>query len=551
MINFSLKRIFIIGDTSTGKTTSAINEVLESGVPTVFYVTSKKIDLNDKENYVRTHTFGNYKYDTLYHDSERVISLNKFSDHKFHLMTIEKALYYFLNNKLDEKSIIIFDEIDTISQNKNYELLIGHINSNYPNNMVIYISATINKNYLIKKLAKFFMLDIKTPDSIIDMGKFERKVNTRFISVKNYRAELINKIKAYCENPLAFGQTIFIIPSKPYIRKLINSDLTKNMFILRSPSPKIKKYLDKIPKDIKVSPDIVSGLRHNIGIIDALSTHSDREFILSLFNRGLLHLLFSTNVIERGINIVANSIFIFESRGIEWDDNQIINMFGRINRSINTKAAQKSLKLPGHFFLISEKKPYYNFDKIYSREYVIKSILKPSDVYFFYLNDNNIINHLINYFDPSVFSALNQYSEFSGVIKFSLGINNIRRVAPELRKFITAKGYTLQNTSDKAILSRIYMKLESKKMFFNLLRFAYRLLYDKFISGKLTQQEYENKIESLIYSYIDHDVKFGYTSLAGINLVKDEIKIARELATHKNTLESASSIFLFNRRTHK
>ena len=55
MLNFDLKRIFVIGDTSTGKTTSTINQVLEKGFPTVYYITSKKVDLNDKEQYVRTH----------------------------------------------------------------------------------------------------------------------------------------------------------------------------------------------------------------------------------------------------------------------------------------------------------------------------------------------------------------------------------------------------------------------------------------------------------------------------------------------------------------
>ena len=77
MIDLKLKRIFVIGDTSTGKTTSTINQVLNSGIPVVYYITSKKIDLNDKEQYVRTNIFKGYHYDTLYHDSERIISLNK------------------------------------------------------------------------------------------------------------------------------------------------------------------------------------------------------------------------------------------------------------------------------------------------------------------------------------------------------------------------------------------------------------------------------------------------------------------------------------------
>jgi len=87
MLNLSLKRIFVLGDTSTGKTTSTINQILESGIPIVYYVTSKKIDLNDKEQYVRTHNFGKYTYDTFYHDSNRVIALNKNAQYQFHLMT--------------------------------------------------------------------------------------------------------------------------------------------------------------------------------------------------------------------------------------------------------------------------------------------------------------------------------------------------------------------------------------------------------------------------------------------------------------------------------
>lgn len=544
MLNLSLKRIFVLGDTSTGKTTSSITQVLESGVPIVYYITSKKIDLNDKEQYVRTHKFGSYSYDTFYHDSDRVISLNKKALYQFHLMTIEKALYYFLNNKLEPDACIIMDEIDSISQNKNYELLVALINSNHPDNLVIYISASINKEYLKSKLANFFMLDMTQEESIVDKGKFDRKVSVAFEHANNYVKSLKNKILAYTNKPIKYNQTIFLIPSKPEIRKLLNSSFIEKLYAFKSPSVKVRKYL-KIAKEKGLSPDVMLALRHNIGLIDALSSHEDRSFVLDLFNKGILKVLFSTNVIERGINVVANSIFIFESKYVRWDDNQILNMYGRLNRSIS---GSKSDVL-GNFYLISEVRENYDFNNIYNRNYIIKSALKYSDVYFFYIHNKNIISHFINTYDANKFEVFNQYEKYSDAIKFSLTLGDIRRIFRPFLNFITSDSSKDPSIDAKAI-NKIVLKLGKGRTLFNALRYIYLSIYKEIIAGHLDKTSYLNKIKTLTYTYINSNLKFSNTDLHGPKLVKQEVAIAEEMLNGKYTIENVPSIFVFSKQKH-
>jgi len=544
MLNLSLKRIFILGDTSTGKTTSTINQVLESGIPIVYYVTSKKIDLNDKELYVRTHKFGNYSYDTFYHDSDRIIALNRRAKYQFHLMTIEKALYYFLNNELEPEACMIMDEIDSISQNKNYELLVALINTKYPNNLVIYISASINKNYLKNNLAKFFMLDITQEDSIVDKGKFKRKVSLAFEHTNNYVKSLREKLLSYANRPLKYNQTIFLIPSKPEIRKLLNSSFIEKIYAFRTPSVEVKKYLE-IAREKNLSSDVMLALRHNIGLIDALSSHEDRSFVLELFNKGILKVLFSTNVIERGINVVANSIFIFESRHVRWDDNQIMNMYGRLNRSIE---GSKSNVL-GNFYLISEVRENYDFDRIYNRNYIIKSALKYSDVFFFYLYNKNIIHHLINTYDENKFEVFNQYSKYADAIKFSLTLSDIRRIFRPFLDFVSSDSSKDPSVDTKAI-NRIVLRLGKSRTLFNALKYIYLTIYKEIMDGHLDKITYLNKIKTLTYTYINANLKFANTNLHGPQLVKQEVAIAEEMLNGKYTIENIPSIFVFAKQTH-
>ena len=543
MLDLTLKRIFVLGDTSTGKTTSTISQVLESGAPIVYYITSKKIDLNDKEQYVRTHSFKGIHYDTLYHDSDRIISLNKKAQYKFHLMTIEKALYYFLNNELENNAVVILDEIDVISQNKNYELLVAWLNTNYPNNTIIYISATLNKERLLKDLSDFFMLDKNNPNSIVDMGKFKRNVSTSFTHVSNYKKAVEQELVTYANNVGKFNQTIFLIPSKPYIRQLLNSNLIKNLYPFREPNMKLSKILRNIHREHHLSNDVLLGLRHNIGIVDALSSHEDREFILKLFNSKIINVLFATNVIERGINVIANTIMIFESRRVRWEDNQLLNMFGRLNRSIGGQTTDKM----GYFFLFSEYRQNYDFSKIYKRDYEIKSCLKYSDVYFFYVIKKDIIRHLINEYDETKFGMFKQYEQFADSIKFSLTMHDIRKVLREISLFLNLVHGT--NTSNGKLLNAMAEKLGNGKTMFNLMRYLYIESYKSYKSGRINQQDFVDKIGALARTYVDKDMKFGISSLYGQQLVKEEIKIAEDLAKGKITLDEANSIFLFKKKS--
>lgn len=545
MINLKLKRIFVLGDTSTGKTTSTINQVLGAGVPIVYYVTSKKIDLNDKEQYVRTHHFKDYHYDTLYHDSERIISLNKNAKYKFHLMTIEKALYYFLNNELEQDAVVILDEIDAISQNKNYELLVAWLNSKYPDNTIIYISATLNEDRLVKELGDFFMLDKTNPDSVVDMGKFKRNVSVAFVNTTNYKKSLEQELETYANNQSKFNQTIFLIPSKPYIRKLLNSDLVKRIYAFRQTNAKVSKSLERVSKEHHLSNDVIAGLRRNIGIVDALSSHEDREFVLNLFNSGVINVLFATNVIERGINVLANTIVIFESRSIRWDDNQILNMFGRLNRSIGGKTTDRM----GHFFLFSEQRSDYYFNKIYERDYMIRSCLKYSDVYFFYVINKNIINHFINKYDEKKFSIFDHYEKYADGIKFSLTMLNIRKISRELSIFLNLIP-NKTNISNERLLNTISAKIGGGKTLFNVLRYLYSKLYDEFASGTINDAVYVEKIKSLATTYVNKNIKLAITSLYGNQLVKNEEKIANEISKNKIQITESQSIFSFKKKTH-
>ncbi len=201
-------------------------------------------------------------------------------------------------------------------------------------------------------------------------------------------------------------------------------------------------------------------------------------------------------------------------------------MFGRLNRSIGGKITEKM----GFFFLFSEQRSNYDFNKIYERNYMIKSCLKYSDVYFFYVLNKNIINHLINKYDEK-----------------KLTMSDIRKISRELSIFLNyVKSKT--NTSDERILNIIAMKLGSNKTLFNILRYLYSKLYQELMNGRITDTDYVGKVKSLATTYVNKNIKLAITSLYGPQLVKDEEKIANEIAKNKMSLNEAKSIFLFKKK---
>lgn len=419
------KRIFIFGDTGSGKSTGTLNYFIEKEIPkNLFYITSRKADLTEKYEYI-TDNFKNY---TVYLHTTPNSPIHfdvRESKEKYppeiHLMTIEKALFFLLNlskNPLDpfkkEPDMFILDEIDSISENQNYELLTAFINAYYEQVKVVYISAVVNTNYIKTKLSNFFML--KNPDnSCYDLGKnnknvvyIHRQLNTTLKKAVNYY------LKDYVMNKEKYGQAIFIIQSLALVERVLeNKDITSLGFFkinksmqkkLETQFPGIYKSLSKIEKE---------ALFHNFGIIDSRMKDEDRAIALSLFNSKQIPLLVSTNSIERGINVVTQSLFLFEGKNSNWLNSELINFYGRINRKKEKKSA-------GYFVFVS-KREKSNPEIVTRRNEKITSLLTKERAALFEFQFPQMKGHFIASpeIDKSILQ-LSNYKKYSDGILYSL-----------------------------------------------------------------------------------------------------------------------------------
>ncbi|MFH7836020.1 MAG: helicase-related protein [Candidatus Aenigmatarchaeota archaeon] len=478
-------RLFILGDTASGKSTGTLRYFLGIKKPKiVYYVTTRKADLTEKKNFI----LENFKdYEIYFHDKpnsiDRINSGGKEDKPRIHLMTIEKALFYFMSQEnlfknlsieeltetrfeifngsanIDQPELFILDEIDSMSENSNYELLAGYINLRYPNVKTIYISAVVNEEYVKTKLKDFLRLSHPDED-VLSIEKIEKKIQTHFSYMTSpLKDEVLKYLKLYSENKERFRQTIFIIPSINNLKGILKENELLQMPGFLKSNEKLTEEIEKTPelKDISnsfanLSTDLKTTLKHNFAIMYSSTTEEDRNVILRLFNAGKINLIASTNVIERGINVNANTLFLFETKQVHWTDRQLLNFYGRINRSI------ESNKLPGHFFFISNFRKKYSFSIFERRNLKIESILDAPKAALFCSFVPELENYLL--LSPSKIEEYkkkySKISAFADSIRFSVPTNVITASYKDILSFLNTKeNVGLRRLAIKKIINNI------------------------------------------------------------------------------------------------
>ena len=196
-------RLFILGDTASGKTTGTLKYFMEEKqVPTIYYITTRKADLTEKKIFISENM---KNYGIYFHDKPNSIEKSNIGGsikNIIHLMTVEKALYYIVaqlkvkkekypfldrNYNFAPPDLFILDEIDSLSENSNYEILTAIINQNFPETKVVYISAVVNEEYVKTKLNKF--LQFQNPEKdCYSIEKRKKKIVRNFVKMN----EIVN-----------------------------------------------------------------------------------------------------------------------------------------------------------------------------------------------------------------------------------------------------------------------------------------------------------------------------------------------------------------------
>jgi late competence protein required for DNA uptake (superfamily II DNA/RNA helicase) len=531
-LDFSLKRIFILGDTGSGKSTGVLKNVLGQGInKLVFYITTRRSELTEKEEYIRA----NFpEYNIIVHETDEIIGAKHPDMNEIHLMTIEKALFYLLNNSPTGMPIFILDEIDSISQNRNYEILVSYINTFFKENNVIYISAVVSINYIKNELSDFFMLDLSNPGSIISLGKNIRRIVTKFIKTDHMAKDIDKYIKLYADNPAQFNQTIIIIPSISKIEKVIKSEIMKSG-IFQRPHRYIQDILED--KNTHIIDDIERiALYHNIGIIHSRIGYQDRKLVMDLFNEKKINIIISTSSIERGINLSSNSMFVFESDYIgQWNDSQIINFYGRLNRLAEGK------NMIGYFYLISSVRDMYNFRKITDNFGTkIISSLTPGGFYFYKINYPEMYDHIMNKIPEDEFNRYEQYRDYAISIKFSLSLGVIARTISHIKRFLIPENTFIDDVN---CLNEIMKSIGSKKLEKNMIRYIWYLLSKDVIDKKIDEKSWKEKIKSLIYTVYKNE--YNISNMQKRDSEKYELKKFLTIQTLKSydSILKVESIF--------
>lgn len=485
------KRIFILGDTASGKTTGTLKYFMEEkDTPLIYYITTRKADLSEKKIFL-TETMKNYAI--FFHDKPNSVEKTNVGGARkniIHLMTIEKALYLIISQLEIKKrkydylenrenfvppDLFVLDEIDSMSENSNYELLTAIINRYFPSSKVVYISAVVNEEYVKTKLANF--LQLKNPNKdCYSIEKRKKRIVREFKPMNGtLKDEILKYLKIYSQNRSRFRQTIFIIPSIRTITEIPNISEITNL-------PGFKKNMEKFSNDISneaeensdlmnwkqySSKDVKDSLKYNFGIMYSATNSNDREILLKLFNMGKIQLLIATNVIERGINVNANSLFLFETKFVKWTDRQIINFFGRVNRETRDEK-----EIPGNFFFISNNRTMYDFSIINKRNLTIKSSLEgyKTAIYCSYFKDlENYLLKPIVYIKRDI-ELFDYLTPFSDAIKYSIPPEIIRNNYKYFSEFLMAS----KDEDDKReILKNIIIRVRENVIIENILKYLY------------------------------------------------------------------------------
>ena len=484
-------RLFILGDTSSGKTTGTLKYFMEEKqVPTIYYITTRKADLTEKKIFISENM---KNYGIYFHDKPNSIEKSNIGGsikNIIHLMTVEKALYYIVaqlkvkkekypfldrNYNFAPPDLFILDEIDSLSENSNYEILTAIINQNFPETKVVYISAVVNEEYVKTKLNKF--LQFQNPEKdCYSIEKRKKKIVRNFVKMNgNLKDEVYKYLKIYSQNKKRFRQTIFIIPSIKRITELQTlteitelSGFRKNMAKL---SNELKEKADD-NDDISnwkefASKELKTALNYNFGIMYSGTNSTDRSIMLKLFNMGKIQLLIATNVIERGINVKANSLFLFETKYVKWSDRQIINFFGRVNRESSNEK-----DIPGNFFFISSSRDMYDFSIIDKRNLSITSSLEDYKVAIYCTYFKNLDKYLLK---PKTAIKKDIYmcdylEPYADAIKYSIPPEVIKDNYKYIGEFLSL----VKDPDDKReSLKKIVVRVKENVIIENILKYLY------------------------------------------------------------------------------
>ena len=192
---------------------------------------------------------------------------------------------------------------------------------------------------------------------------------TRKIVTENYEAspttkKTIERIgEQYTIRHRNKDQTIILLPSKKEIEAIHRNDYFKTKFSYNI------NQVEALIKDERILP----GLRKGIGIIHAGINWKDTNLILDLFENKQLKLVVTTNVIESGIDIKCDAMFVAENDRIQWDNGQWINFIGRVGRMDG--------KGTFHAYLHRTKvKDGIGIRTMVQKQFELKSTLNPEDI---------------------------------------------------------------------------------------------------------------------------------------------------------------------------
>ena len=558
------KRIFILGDTASGKTTGVLKYFMEEkAVKNIFYITTRKADLSEKKIFISENM---RNYGIYFHDKPNSIEKTNIGGsivNTIHLMTVEKVLFYLISQLKVRKTkypileesgstftppdLFVLDEIDSLSENSNYEVLTALINQNFPAIKVVYISAVVNEEYVKTKLKDFLKLEHPEKDCY-SIEKKEKKILRKFIPMgSNLKEELIKYLKIYAQNQRRFRQTIFIIPSIKRITELPTLDEITTL-------PGFNKNLGKLSNDLKektletddisdwkdtASKELKKALNYNFAIMYSGTNSTDRNIILKLFNMGKIQLLISTNVIERGINVRANSLFLFETKYVTWTDRQIINFFGRVNR-------EKSFDsdIPGNFFFISNHRPMYDFSIIDKRNLSITSSLEDYKVALYCTYFKNLDKFLLKpkRLIKKDIEKCEYLKPYADTIKYSIPPQVIQENYKYIAEILSPK----KETDDKReSLKKIISKIKESVIIENILKYLYVKTVITILDSK--SDELESNLDLIVNEALK--LKTHYVlriSEAGKNNVLNKEK--EILNDMKNGKYSNNSMFSFSKR---
>lgn len=554
--NTKRPKLFILGDTASGKSTGTLNYFLSNkNYYKIFYITTRKADLSEKREYI----LENFKSHTVvFHDKPNNTDVSigqtiegEKTKYTIHLMSVEKALFFMTANLSNDNEVnnmpdlFILDEIDSITENQNYEILTALINGYFPHTKTIYISAVVDIKYIKTKLARFFMFD--NPElSCYDMGKNNKKIATYFYEMKeSLQKELDRYLVMYANNKWRYGPAIFIVPSIPKIENLVSNKKMMNIGLF-SENKTISSEIKNIEKSLIANKNapietiVKQALSHNFGIIYSKIQQSGRATVLNLFNSGKLPIIIATNAIERGINLRTKTLFLFETKTIKWTNQQIINFYGRINR----ERINKNEKDTGYFFFISSIRKSYDFSIIEKRNQEITSCLNPRRAFMFLTVFDQLADRFIDANIKSKVDIYKTYKKYSDGINFSLLEDAI---FPNKENFDYILSNKKDNWIDKETIIRKTLSVveNSQQLYENMIRY----LYVKTITA-LQQKDIEldtaKRIVEILCNIIleqNRLITFRNRSSFRPDIIKKELKIVELEYSNKEVVEH--SIFRF------